>query len=235
MTSFNPFYQKGSKGLFLVNHLIKIFLLILSASISAFAQSDNLGTTLVKTEAGVLWVENKSDAHFMLEIAGNEIRPLKEYPFLSVDGRPMQVHLVTIEEFYKTTGNTRVNDLPILQAHRDWEADHHGKLLNSKLAVKSEPISSGQSREALLWSYSMPAAVNKEVKEQWFLTTLIGSHLLLLNATLKIDEPTNAARDLLVKTLSTLQISAKPIDVKALQESIRKTGKALLSNDSEKQ
>jgi hypothetical protein len=218
-----------------VNHLIKIFLPILLASISVLAQSDNSGTTLVKTEAGLLWVENKGDAHFMLEIAGNEIRPLKEYPFLSVDGRPMQVHLVTIEEFYKTTGNARANDIQILQAHRDWETDHHGKLLNSTLAVKSEPISSGRSCEALLWSYSMPAAVSKEVKEQWFLTILIGSHLLLLNTTLKTDEPANAARDLLVKTLSTLQISAKPIDVKALQESIRKTGKASLPKDLDKQ
>jgi hypothetical protein len=218
-----------------MKHLIKIFLPILLASIGVFAQSDNSGASLVKTEAGLLWVENKGDAHFMLEIAGNEIRPLKEYPFLSVDGRPMQVHLVTIEEFYKTTGNTRANDIPILQAHRDWEADHHGKLLNSTLAVKSESISSGRSREALLWSYSMPIAVSKEVKEQWFLTTLIGSHLLLLNTTLKADEPANAARDLLVKTLSTLQISAKPIDVKALQESIRKTGKASLPSDLDKQ
>jgi len=218
-----------------VNHLIKIFLPILLASISVLAQSDNSGATLVKTEAGLLWVENKGDAHFMLEIAGNEIRPLKEYPFLGVDGRPMQVHLVTIEEFYKTTGNTRANDIQILQAHRDWETDHHGKLLNSTLAVKSESISSGQSREALLWSYSMPAAVGREVKEQWFLTTLIGSHLLLLNTTLKTDEPANAARDLLVKTLSSLQISAKPIDVKALQESIRKTGKASLPNYLDKQ
>jgi hypothetical protein len=76
----------------------------------------------------------------------------------------------------------------------------------------------------------MPGAENIEVKEQWFLTTLVGSHLLLLNTTLKTGEPANTARDLLVNTLSTLQISAKPIDLPALQESIRKTGKASLND-----
>jgi hypothetical protein len=58
---------------------------------------------------------------------------------------------------------------------------------------------------------------------------------LLLNTTLKTGEPANTARDMLVKTLSTLQVSAKQIDVQALQESIRKTGKASLPNDSNKQ
>jgi hypothetical protein len=221
-----------------MNILINIFLLALSASVSSLPQSGNSGTTLVKTDAGILWVENKNDAYFIIEIVGDEIRPMAEYPFLSVDGRPMQVHLIEIEKFYKATEKTRVNDLPILQAYRDWEADHHGKLLNSKLAVKSEPISLGQDREALLWSYSMYAALNKEVKEknkeqveeQYFLTTLIGNHLLLLNTVLKTGEPSNTARELLVKTLSTLRISTKPIDVKALQESIRKNGKISLPN-----
>jgi hypothetical protein len=221
-----------------MNILISIFLLAHSASVSGLAQSGNSSTTLVKTDVGILWAENKNDAHFILEIVGDEVRPMAKYPFLSVDGRPMQVALVEIEKFYKATGKPRINDLPILQAHRDWEADHHGKLLNSKLAVKSELISLGQNREVLLWSYSMPVALNKEVKEQneerfeenYFLTTLIGNHLLLLNTVIKTGEHPNTVRELLVKILSTLQISVKPIDVKALQESIRKTGKASLPN-----
>jgi hypothetical protein len=217
-----------------MNRLIKTFLLILTASISVSAQSNGSGTTLLKTDAGVLWTENGENTHFILEIKGADIRPMQQYPFLSVDGRPMQVHVVGIEKFHKATGDTRANDLLILQAHRDWEADHHNKLLNSKLDVKSEPINSGQNRRALVWSYTMPEAENKEIKEQWFLTTLIGSHLLLLNTTLKTGEPANTARDMLVKTLSTLQVSAKPIDIQTLQESIRKTGKASLPNDSDK-
>jgi hypothetical protein len=218
-----------------MNRLIKIFLLILTASISVSAQSNGSGTTLLKTDAGILWAENGENARFILEIKGNDIRPMQQYPFLSVDGRPMQIHLVGIEKFHKPTGDTRANDLLILQAHRDWEADHHNNLLNSKLEVRSEPTNSGQNRQALIWSYSMPGAENKEIREQWFLTTLIGSHLLLLNTTLKTGEPANTARDLLVTTLSTLQVSAKPIDIQALQESIRKTGKASLSKDSDKQ
>jgi hypothetical protein len=206
----------------------------LMASINVFAQGASSGTSLIKTADGVLWVENGENARFILEIKGVDIRPMQQYPFLSVDGRPMQVHVVGIEKFHKATGDARANDLTILQAHRDWEADHHSKLLGSKLEVTSEPINSAQNRASLIWRYSMPGAKNK-VKEQWVLTTLLGNHLLLLNTTLKTGEPANTARDMLVKTMSTLQVSAKQIDIQALQESIRKTGKASLPNDSNKQ
>ena len=207
----------------------------LMAPISFFAQGDSSGTSLIKTADGILWVENGENARFILEIKGVDIRPMQQYPFLSVDGRPMQVHVVGIEKFHKATEDARANDLTILQAHRDWEADHHSKLLGSKLEVTSEPINSAQNRASLIWSYSMPGAKDDQVKEQWFLTTLLGNHLLLLNTTLKTGEPANTARDMLVKTLSTLQVSAKQIDIQALQESIRKTGKASLPNDSNKQ
>jgi hypothetical protein len=193
------------------------------------------GTSLIKTDAGVLWVENSENSRFILEIKGEDIRPMEKYPFLNVDGRPMQVHLVDIEKFHKVTGGAQANDILILQAHRDWEADHHSNLLGSKLDVKSESINSGQNRTALLWTYSMPGEKSAEVKEQWFLTTRLGSQLLLLNTTLKTGEPANTARDMLVKTLSTLQVSAKPIDLEAVSESIRKTGKFSLPKDTDKQ
>jgi hypothetical protein len=207
----------------------------LMASINVFAQGSSSGTSLIKTDDGVLWVENGENARFILEIKGADIRPMQQYPFLSVDGRPMQVHMVGIEKFYKATGDARANDLTILQAHRDWEADHHSKLLGSKLEVTSEPINSAQNRASLIWNYSMPGAKDGQVKEQWFLTTLLGNHLLVLNTTLNTAEPANAARDMLVKTLSTLQVSSKQIDIQALQESILKTGKASLPDGSNKQ
>jgi hypothetical protein len=207
----------------------------LMAPINVFAQGDSSGTSLIKTADGILWVENGENARFILEIKGADIRPMQQYPFLSVDGRPMQVHLVGIEKFHRATGDARATDLTILQAHRDWEADHHSKLLSSKLEVTSEPSNSAQNRASLIWNYSMPGGKDDQFKEQWFLTTLLGNHLLLLNTPLKTGEPSNMARDMLVKTLSTLQVSAKQIDVQALQESIRKTGKASLPNDSNKQ
>jgi hypothetical protein len=193
------------------------------------------GTSLIKTDAGVLWVENSGNSSFILEIEGVEIRPMKQYPFLSVDGRPMQALLIDIEKFHKATGDIRANDIMILQAHRDWEAAHHSNLLGSKLDVKSESINSGQNRTALIWAYSMPGEKSDTVKEQWFLTTRLGSQLLLLNTTLKTSEPSNTARDMLVKTLSTLQVSAKPIDIETVSESIRKTGKFSLPKDPDKQ
>src|SRR5262249_24119475 len=109
-----------------------LFTLLIFICLPAFGQGDGQGTALIKTEGGMLWVENRESVRFILEIKGGDIHPMRQYPFLSVDGRPMQVHLVEIEKFYKATGDTKANDLVIMRAHRDWEADHHSNLLNSK-------------------------------------------------------------------------------------------------------
>src|SRR5262249_27691494 len=138
-----------------------LFTLLVFICLPAFGQ----GTALIKTHDGILWVEDRENTHFILEIKGADVKPMRQYPFMSVDGRPMQVQLVESDQFHKAAGNTRTNDSMILQAHRDWEADHHSKLLSSKLDVTSEPITFGQTRTALIWNYSMPEAKDREVKE----------------------------------------------------------------------
>jgi hypothetical protein len=57
---------------------------------------------------------------------------------------------------------------------------------------------------------------------QSFLTTALGKHILLVNAPRLSGESQNAARDFMVAILATLRVSATRIDIKALQESIRK-------------
>src|SRR5262245_66403029 len=104
--------------------LALLFTLLVYIGLPALGQGDGKGTSLIKTKDGLLWVENRENTHFILEIKGSDIHPLERYPFLSVDGRPMQVHLVGIEEFHKAPGDARADDLMTLQEHRDWEADH---------------------------------------------------------------------------------------------------------------
>lgn len=206
-----------------MNRLIKIFLLILTASIGVCAQSSGSGTTLIKTETGILWVHNEDDAYFMIEIKGAEIEPMREYPFLRVDGRPMQLRLVPIEDFLNVK-KPRPKDNAILKAHQDWEAEHHSKLLNTKLTLHSETIQLGTDREALFWDYENPPQMRRDFAAQSFLVTALSKHLLLLNSPRLSDEAPNAARNFLVATLSTLQVSSTPINVNALQESIRSGG-----------
>ena len=61
-----------------------------------FIYSPSLGqeAALIKIADGLLWVENSENIHFILEIKGADVRPMQQHPFLSVDGRPMQILMV---------------------------------------------------------------------------------------------------------------------------------------------
>jgi hypothetical protein len=211
--------------------LLTLFVLVSSL---ALGQNDGQGTTLIKTDAGVLWAHNEDGAHFTVEIKGDEIQPMQEYPMLRVGNRPLQLRLALIEEFLSIK-ESRPKDGVILKAHQDWEAAHHSKLLNTKLTLRSETIRLGAEREALFWDYPNPLQMSRDFTAQSFLTTAIGKHLLVLNAPQLSGEPPNAARDFLVAILSTLQVSPAPIDIKALAESIRKAdGKVPALGQSDK-
>lgn len=203
--------------------LLLALLVFIGAPVSG--QSDGQGTTLIKIDGGVLWAHNEDDAHFTVEIKGSEIRMLQEYPYMSVDGRPMQLRLVPIEDFLDMK-NSRPKDGAILKAHQDWEAAHHSEFLKTKLSLRSETIQLGADREALFWDYENPAQMRQSFDAQSFLTTALGRHILLVNAPRLSGESQNAARDFLVAILSSLKISPTRIDIKALQESIRKSDKS---------
>jgi hypothetical protein len=197
-----------------------LFTLALLFALPVCAQDQSANTTLLKTEAGVLWVHNGADLHFTLEIKGKEIRPLREFPYLAVDGRVLQTHVVSFDKFYPNAPKDSNVGL-VLKRHQAWEVDHHSKLLGAKLNVKAETLTPNSNREALLWSYPMSAGLDADVQEQTFLTTVLGRYLLVLNRPLAKGEAPAAARDFLLAVLSTLEVSATPIDLQALQTKLR--------------
>jgi hypothetical protein len=212
--------------------LLTLFVFVSSL---ALGQNDRQVSMLIKTAAGVLWTHNEDGAHFIFEIKGDEIQQLQGGgPMLRVGNRPLQMSLVRIEEFLSVK-EPRPKDVVILKAHQDWEAAYHSKLINTKLTLRSETIRLGDDREALFWDYPNPPHMMMDFKAQSFLTTVIGKHLLVLNAPAHTSEPINAARDFLVAILSTLQVSPAPIDIKALVESIIKAdGKVPALSQSDK-
>lgn len=204
---------------------LSFFILILGHT--GFAQDS---TTLLKTDAGILWVHNGGQTNFTIEIKGNDIQPLQEFPFISVDKRPMQVHVLAIDEFYQAKPQSQANSSAILQAHQNWEAEHHSKLLSTKLKVEAEALLVN-GREALFWSYQMPAAHQSDFQAQLFLTIVIGNDLLLLNTPAKTNEPLNTSRTFLLDTLKTIKVSKTIFNIQTLQEEFRQSEETIASKE----
>ncbi len=198
-------------------------LIFLFAFIPVFGQGNDVGATIIKIADGVLWAHNKDGANFVLEIKGSRIEEAQNYLHIRVDGRPMQIRIVPIKNFLNIT-SSRPKDSEILKAHQDWEIVHHSKLLEASLKPRSENLRIGANREALFWDYQNPPEMRQEFAAQSFLTTAFDKHLLVINTPLHIKEEQNAARNFLIATASTLQVSATPIDIKELQVSIRSNG-----------
>ena len=73
----------------------------------------------------------------------------------------------------------------------------------------------------MMWQFDMPKEMNAEAQRQLYLTLVAKDYVLLLNSESTADLPDADGRKFLLDTMATLKISATPIDVKQLSESIR--------------
>ena len=217
--------------------LIIVLLLVITLSVPTAVQSatyptlsristqNDLPVNAIKTVDGYLLVWNRPDLHFTVLIKGKDIRPLNdtEHVFFNVDGVVIQVQLALIREFAPDAKERKLDDKAILAAHRDWESKFLEGLLGNKLTLQSFNAKLSTGGEASLWQFDMPEGMNAQARKQLYLTVVSGDYVLLLNsvATATISEET--ARKFLLDTMATLKISATPIDVKKLSESLRKS------------
>jgi hypothetical protein len=203
---------------------ITTLLLLLVSTWSVFAnrQMDS-GIAAIKTDAGYLVVWNQPDIHFTLGLKGKNIRPMSSTGTgsvaFAVDGVVFQVQAVSINEFIRNAKKQKLSDQAILLAHQNWEVQYLKQALGAPLTVTTLPQTS--SNERLLWKFAMPTS---KTQEQFFLTTVSGNHVVILNGTSekKGSVPDTAIQRLLLDSLSTLKASSRPIDIGQLQESIRK-------------
>jgi hypothetical protein len=204
---------------------VAVTLLLLPPVLSVSASQQENGVNAIKTADGFVLVWNQPDIHFTLGVKGKDVRPLNstEHVFFNVDGVVFQVQSVAIGEFMKDAQKKRPDDRSVLMAHRDWESRFiEGSLLGKKLDVKTVPRKLGDGSEALLWKFEMPEGVSSGAKEQIYLTVVRGDQVILLNGVIEGDVTEDAVEKFLLDTVTTLRVSPKPINLRELQESIRK-------------
>lgn len=188
------------------------------------SSQDELPVNAIKTVNGYLLVWNRPDIHLTVLIKGKDIKPLNdtEHVFFNVDGMVFQLQLASVSEFAPDAKERQLDDKAILAAHRDWESKFLEGLLGSKLKLKSFNAKLSNNGEASLWQFDMPEGMNAETRKQLYLTVVRGDYVVLLNSTANATISEETARKFLLDTMASLKISATPIDVKKLAESIRK-------------
>lgn len=203
-------------------------ILLLSSLLSVGASAQENGINAIKTVDGFVLVWNQPGIYFTLDVKGKDIRPLNstEHVFFQVDGIVFQVQTVAVSAFIKEAQKKKPDDKTILMAHRDWESEFiQSSLLGKKLNVQTVPQKLGNGSEALLWKFAMPEmpeGVNGGAKEQIYLTVVSGDHVILLNGVVEGETTESAVQKFLLDTISTLKPNSKPINLRELQESIRK-------------
>lgn len=207
------------------------FLFVVSASetpalsICADSTSQEDGWIALKTDAGILFVWNRKDLSFTLLVKGNEIRPMdtSDNIFFSVDGLPFQIQSLPISNFAPDARKNKLDDKAILFAHRDWEAKFIAEeLLHHKLTVQTSVVKLTNGSEALIWQFDVPKEVGGDARKQLYVTVVSKDYVILLNSIVNDTVSEEAVRKFLLDTINTLKVSDTRIDVKKLQESIRK-------------
>jgi hypothetical protein len=189
------------------------------------ASKDDLGTFIIKTETGVLIIHNREKDSYSLEFKGAEFDPHEgDHPVFTIDDKLVQIVSVTNNNFWKPKANAKnePSDNDLLEAHKVWESEYLGGELNAKLSVTSEIFDIERKRKVMYWSFPMPKELGSDFSHQIFLTTLVGKDIIALNASPKKTGEQKAYRDFLVESMNTLKISAKPFNVKELQELLKK-------------
>jgi hypothetical protein len=191
-------------------------------NLRALAQ-DDYGSGAIKTPYGFLLVWNAPDNHYTLEIRGQKVRQISTQQVqFNVDGMFLQILTAPTSDFIEAANRKKMDDKAILEAHRDYElkfiqGDHKEKL---KVASSWQKLSSG--KDALAWQVSLPEDPESTVKKQTSLTLMKGDFVLMLGGVVTDTITETASRQLLVGTAETLKASDQPIDLRKLQESIRK-------------
>jgi hypothetical protein len=185
------------------------------------------GWTSIATDDGLLFVWNAHGLYFTLLLKGKEIKPFSdpEHIFFIVDGTALQIQLASIANFAPDAKEKKLDERAILLAHRDWESKFIGDLLHSSLKVQTFNAKLSNGRDAMVWQFDMPEAMNAESKKQLYLTLVQNDYVLLLNTEATASTADTVGRKFLLDTIGTLKISPTPIDVKKLSDSIRSGAK----------
>lgn len=177
----------------------------------------------IKTKNGLLFVQNGVDKPFYLQIVGKSVVPQKSSrPTFNVDGQILQIVHATFDQ---VGIDPAWDDDVSLQKHMVWESEYLGaEIFGKKLKVESEKVTVG-TRKALFWGFTRPA-LNDEFEADYFLTTIVGRHVVAVQTPHRRGAPKASAKEFLTSFFATLKVADSEIDIMKLAERI-KQGKDL--------
>jgi hypothetical protein len=200
---------KGSRAILLLVLCVGLF------TLNAFSQA-----AAIKTDDGILFVNNSTDKSFTFEITGKKIDALQsEKPMFSVDGKLLQIMIVSVSSF--ADSKKKQTDEELLEAHKIWESDYLGnEMYGKKLTLETEKITS-DGRQLLFWGYARPS-YNEQFSHDYFLTTIVGKTLVGFGSPIKASENKADVKSMLLKIAKSLKVSDKPFDIEKLSDEIKK-------------
>lgn len=179
-------------------------------------------STFLKSANGFLLVHQDKGVYFTIDFSGKALKSTSsERVMFDIDETVYQVNTAPKTDFLSQ--EDKLSDEMVLQKHMDWEGKYLSDMFKTKLSTYSEKKTIGNNRAALLWCFAMPREYSNEVKHQCMLTTVVGDHVLILNAPVKETEIKNSKMSAyLITTMETLKVSITPINIKKLQEELQK-------------
>ena len=193
-------------------HSIVLFVGLLLAFVCPGVAQDENVRGAVKTSDGLLIVWNQPDNNFSIRAKGVRLErvPNQNMAFL-FDDKFLQVVAALKADFLTNDQKTQsLDEVAVLNTHRDWESKFLSEKLGKKLDVQSEQIKLSDGKSALIWSFVPPHDAGS-VKKQFFLTVVHREAVVFLNGAATATASEQTVRRFLLETIGTLRSSNKPL------------------------
>jgi hypothetical protein len=207
------------------NLIIKTLLLFSLLTVFNYSASAQDGNAIIKTDDGFLLINNdSSNQSFMLELKGQTLSPIESSDMaFTIDGKFVQIISVAQSDFINADSKTMA-DAQILETYSDWKIKYLIDTFKGKLDVKgpwTTMFTAIAGRTAFFWSCPIPEQLNPKVKEQLFLTMILGNKVIGLKMVIEKDTDKLSVLHYMCKSLDTIKISQEPFDIKAISEMVQ--------------
>jgi hypothetical protein len=166
-----------------------------------------------------------SDKHsFTLDIISDNIKPLQQPGYVSVDNKILQF-VFSVNDSFKQTANTEEEQKTRLLGYMQYELEYAKNELKVNYTELKFDWITINNKLYLLWYYDMP--VGKKIKKgtvlkQINLSTLCFEHALNLNTPFEQQDSLETDKNFLLKVARTLKQNDFEIDFDALYNELQK-------------
>jgi hypothetical protein len=178
---------------------------------------------VVSAARGVVVYSNIPEDFFTFELNGGKPEVFKKAGnyIVSLDGKGVQLNIVPLSAFLSPEETKMKNDSTVLLKHMNYEVNYFEEHIKTRLKVKSEFRKNKTGRRMLVWSFKMPKKSGVNVAMQLFISTVMKSHVLVLNGIIQNEKEYAAANKVLVNGINSLLTRDKAVDPEALEDSIK--------------